>query len=76
MFGLALAYALSTAPPANPAIDMRGHLTLAQAAALHRESRRVSEAEFLRFSTEPGTVVLDARSRPMYERLHVRAPST
>lgn len=72
MFGLALAYALSTAPPANPAIDMRGHLTLAQAAALHRESRRVSEAEFLRFSTEPGTVVLDARSRPMYERLHVR----
>jgi hypothetical protein len=72
MFGLALTYALSTATPANPAIDMDGHLTIAQAAARHRQTRRVSEAEFLRLSAEPGTVILDARSRPMYDLLHVR----
>jgi len=72
MFGLALAYALSTAPPPNPAIDMDGHLSVAQAAARHRQSRRVSEAEFLRMSAEPGTIILDARSRPMYDLLHIR----
>jgi hypothetical protein len=35
---------------------------VAQAAA-QRESRRVSEEEFIRLAQLPGTVVLDARSR-------------
>lgn len=56
---------------ANPAIDMNGFLVAAQAAARHRESRRVTEEEFLRMSREPGTVVLDARSREKYDLLHV-----
>jgi hypothetical protein len=58
--------------PANPAIDMQGYLALADEAAQHRASRRLSEAEFLRMSREPGTIVLDARSREKYELLHVR----
>lgn len=56
----------------NPAINMPGHLRVAVEAARHRESRRVSEAEFLRMSREPGTVVLDARSREKYDLLHIR----
>lgn len=56
----------------NPDIDMRGHLRVAHEAARHRESRRVSEATFLRMSREPGTIVLDARSREKFEELHVK----
>lgn len=57
---------------ANPAIDMQGFLRAATEAAQHRESRRLTEAEFIRMSQEPGTVVLDARSAEKYRELHVR----
>ena len=56
---------------ANPAIDMQGYLRVSSAAAVHRDARRVSEAEFLRMSRESGTIVLDARSREKYDELHV-----
>ena len=56
----------------NPAIDMDGYLLIAREAAAHRQERRISEPEFLRMSREPGTVVLDARSREKYEELHVK----
>ena len=58
-------------PPPNPAIDMDGYLRMAAAAAGLRASHRLSEAEFLRLSREPGTIVLDARSREKYDQLHV-----
>jgi phage shock protein E len=56
----------------NPAIDMPGYLRVAGEAAEHRASRRVSEAEFIRMSREPGTVVLDARSREKFDELHIK----
>jgi rhodanese-related sulfurtransferase len=56
----------------NPAIDMEGYLREAKEAAAYRESRRVSEEEFLRMASEPGTIVLDARSREKYDELHVK----
>jgi hypothetical protein len=59
-------------PPPNPAIDMEGYLKLSREAAKYRATRRVSEAEFLRMSREPGTIVLDARSREKYKSLHVK----
>ena len=34
---------------ANPAIDMQGYLRISSAAAAHRDSRRISETEFLRY---------------------------
>ena len=58
--------------PVNPAIDMAGFLRVSQRAALHRESRRVSEEEFARMSREPGTIVLDARSKEKYDELHIK----
>jgi hypothetical protein len=72
----ALAFASAAAaevatPIVNPAIDMHGYLNVSSAAAVHRETRRLSEAEFLRMSREPGTIVLDARSRENYDQLHV-----
>jgi phage shock protein E len=59
-------------PVANPAVDMNGYLRVANEAARHRQSRRLSEDDFLRMSREPGTIVLDARSREKYDLLHIR----
>jgi hypothetical protein len=56
----------------NPAIDMAAYLRVAGEAAAQRESRRVSEAQFMRLSREPGTIILDARSRQKYDELHIR----
>ena len=58
--------------PVNPEIDMAGFLRVSQRAAKHRETRRVSEEEFVRMSREPGTIVLDARSPDRYRLLHVK----
>src|SRR4051812_21297309 len=63
---------LADDPIPNPAIDMEGYLRVSREAAKHRATRRLSEADFLRMSREPGTIVLDARSRDKYELLHVR----
>ena len=56
----------------NPAIDMKGYLAVAAEAAQHRESRRLTEDEFIRMSREPGTIILDARSAEKYNELHIK----
>jgi hypothetical protein len=55
----------------NPAIDMEGYLRMAGEAAKHRESRRLSEADFIKMSREPGVIILDARSKAKYDELHI-----
>src|SRR5437773_12317558 len=57
---------------ANPSIDMDGYLRVAHEAAIVRQSHRVSEEDFIRMSAEPGTILLDARSREKYDELHVK----
>ena len=59
-------------PPPNPAIDMNGYLKIAAEAAKHRQSHRVSEDDFIKMSQEHGTIVLDARSKEMYDLMHVK----
>ena len=56
----------------NTNIDMNAFLKISRDAAAHRETRRVSEADFIRMSKEPGTVILDARSKAMFDRLHIK----
>ena len=53
----------------NPLINYDAYVA---AVAPLRESRRISEAQFMRMAREPGTVVLDARSERMYTRRHVK----
>jgi hypothetical protein len=73
VLGLALRAPAAERPQmANPSIDMAGHLRVSDAAARHRRTHRVSEAEFIRMSGQPGTVILDARSREKYDELHVK----
>jgi hypothetical protein len=75
--GLTLRVAAAERPQmANPAVDMAGHLRVATEAARHRRARRVSEAEFIHMSRQPGTVILDARSGEKYDELHVKGRST
>lgn len=66
----------SAAPPqrklVNPRIDMQAYLKVAEEAAKHRESRRLTEDEFLRQSREEGTIVLDCRSKAKFDLLHVK----
>jgi phage shock protein E len=59
-------------PPPNPNIDMVGYLTGAREAAKARETRRLSEDDFLKMSREEGVIVLDARSKEMYDILHIK----
>lgn len=76
--GLAIAltvlplWAAHAPAPIDPAIDMEGFLRVSALAAKHREPRRVSQDDFLRMSREPGTIVLDARSRQRFDELHVK----
>ena len=55
----------------NPLIDYAGHREIVNKIEALRESRRLSEADFLAKAREAGTVVLDARSGPMFKRLHL-----
>jgi len=70
--GLALSAGAESPQLVNPAVDMARHLRVSSEAARHRRARRVSEAEFIRMSRQPGTVILDARSREKYDELHVK----
>jgi hypothetical protein len=56
----------------NPAIDIDGYLRIAVEAAAQRQSHRVSEAQFIHLSREPGTTILDARSAEKFAELHVK----
>jgi hypothetical protein len=72
LVGMLPANAQASEPVANPAIDIAGYLRVSKQAFDHRETRRVSESDFIRMSREPGTIVLDARSRQKYDELHIK----
>lgn len=62
----------SAEQPANPLIDYQGFSRkTAELEALH-ESHRISEDEFIKMSAEPGTIILDARTRDKYESIHIK----
>jgi phage shock protein E len=56
----------------NPSIDMKGFLLISKEAAQYREPRRLTEEEFIKMSHEPGTIILDARSKQKYDELHIK----
>jgi hypothetical protein len=58
-------------PNANPNIDMLAHIRAVTAAAPHREKRRLSEDDFIKMAKEEGVIVLDARSKAMFDLMHV-----
>lgn len=69
---IAIAYAQQIEPIVNPAIDMTAYLKVAQEAAQHRETHRLTETEFIAMSHETNTIILDARSAEKYAELHIK----
>jgi rhodanese-like protein len=66
-----LACGVAHAAPDNPLIDYEGFTRNVREVGALRESRRVSETEFIRMAREPGTVVLDARSARLFALRHI-----
>ncbi|MDF1740086.1 MAG: rhodanese-like domain-containing protein [Verrucomicrobiales bacterium] len=56
----------------NAQIDYEGFLKLSLEVAPYRESRRISVEDFVKFSAEPGTIILDTRSRRNFEQKHIK----
>jgi phage shock protein E len=70
---LALSSLASAADPIpNRLIDYSRFQAIAAQVAPVRAQRRVTEDQFLKMASEPGTVVLDARSADKYARMHVK----
>jgi hypothetical protein len=67
-----LAAAQKKAAVVNPNIDVQGYLKAAADAARYRESRRLTEDEFIAMSHDVGTIILDARSKEKYDTLHIK----
>jgi phage shock protein E len=65
------ALAQSPRAPANELIDYQGFARNVREVGDLRESRRVTEAQFALMASEPGTVVLDARSERLYRLRHI-----
>lgn len=75
VMGLAVSAAMAAPEPdklANPAIDPAAFVRAVMQATDHRAKRRLTEDEFIAMAKLPGTTVLDARSRNMYDDLHVK----
>jgi hypothetical protein len=57
-------------PPSK--VDFDAYETLAKEVKEHRKDRLISLYNFVRFSKDPNTVILDTRSTEMYKRKHVK----
>ena len=56
----------------NKLIDYQGFMKTAEQVGKLRESRRITEAEFIKLSGEPNTVIYDARSKDKYDMVHIK----
>ena len=57
--------------PLNELIDYEAFAGSVDEVRALRESRRVSETDFVRMAREPGTVVFDARSERLFKLRHI-----
>lgn len=58
--------------PDNPHVNVHNFLRDANAAAIHRVNRVITQEKFLEMAAEKGTIVLDARSADKFAMLHVK----
>ncbi len=72
VLGFLSAFQLVAGEARNPAIEYSGFAKLTQELEPVRAKNRVSEEDFLKMASEPGTVVFDARSTDKFKRIHVK----
>ena len=65
-------HAKAQQPIANRHVDYAGFAELTDKLLVQRESHRVTEGEFVKMSRDENTILLDTRSAPKYEELHVK----
>lgn len=68
----AVAAPLAMAEIPNPLIDYGAFADNVAAVGAARESRRLTERQFIGMAAEPGTIILDARSSEKFALLHVK----
>jgi phage shock protein E len=56
----------------NPAINYAEFVRLTVELAPVREKNRITEDQFIQMSSEPKTLILDARSKDRFDRIHVK----
>ncbi|HEX7261313.1 MAG TPA: rhodanese-like domain-containing protein [Luteolibacter sp.] len=69
---LPLVVSAFAAEPPNPKIDYSGFVKMGTALETVRASHRLSEDKFIELAAEPGTVILDARSKDKYDNIHIK----
>jgi Rhodanese-like domain len=69
---LLIAGAASAADIPNPLIDYTSFQSNVERVGKIRLGQRLTELEFITMSSDPSTVVLDARSREKFDLLHVK----
>ncbi|HEY3901354.1 MAG TPA: rhodanese-like domain-containing protein [Chthoniobacter sp.] len=69
---LVVPMAQAAEPIRNPLIDYTQFRKIAAEVQPVRERRRVTEEQFAALAAEPGTILLDARSRDKYSLRHIR----
>ena len=70
--GTIAAMTFAAEPIPNPLINYREFQQIVTASAAERQTRRLTEDDFLGGMKQPGVVVLDARSESKYRLLHVK----
>ncbi len=60
------------AEPPNPNINYPAFASTTKDLESTRESHRVSEEKFIEMAAEPGTVILDARSKDKFDNIHIK----
>jgi phage shock protein E len=63
---------LSAEKIVNPAIDYSAFQKLVNELGPTHEKNRVTEGDFIKMASEPKTIILDARSKIRYDRIHVK----
>jgi len=56
----------------NPAINYPAFASITKDLESTREAHRVSEEKFIEMAAEPGTVILDARSKDKFDNIHIK----
>ncbi len=56
----------------SPIVDYKGFLELAKEVEAHRAERLLTLDQYLKMAEEPNTIILDTRSKRMYDRKHLK----
>jgi hypothetical protein len=69
---LAVSSMALTKESTNPRVDAEGFAAIVSEIRASRQMILIGEAEFIQMSKEPGTVILDARTKERFNQIHIK----